>query len=982
MKRYYTLLFILCLFSFSVQSRIRYTRQHEARRWADSVLATMSDDEKIGQLFVYTTRSAATDAVKSQLLRQVRDNHVGGLLFWKGTAEGQAELTNIAQASAKVPLLVTMDGEWGLQMRLSNTLRFPRKLTMSAMTRDSLIYEFGSELGRQCRLMGIHMTFDPVMDVNLNPQNPVINIRSFGDDPDVVTQNASAFIAGMHSQGILCMGKHFPGHGDTETDTHKSLALVSHTRDTLEQYDLYPYRNLIRSHQLDGVMVGHLIVPSIDTTGMPASLSSRMINDVLRGELHFRGLVMTDAMKMGAVHKIPRSAVLALQAGEDMILDMGEGNATGKAIDEVRQALADSVLTMEFLEEKVRRILMTKYMAGAQNFEPIDVTTIASRLNTPHAYQVQQEMGWRSVTMLKNQTSLLPFRSLSHDAILVTLDRDGSTYFSSRCRHYESLPVYNLSSSKGEIPTDIDSALSTASDVILAIHDEGCPPSFLERVCNRVNGRLVQVYFLSPYVMSKYASSIDAASAVVLGYENAQCMQEACASALYGGKNVSGHLPVSIDGLWDKNAGLGGKKTRLGYSQPEAVGLSSEKLKEIDRIVEEAISDHSTPGCQVLVARRGEIVYQKAFGTKTYAASKVQPTDLYDLASVTKLMATVPAIMKLVDQGKVDLSQYVTSYVPELHNLRGVTVRDLLMHQSGLPASRPFYMQTVDGTSYVGKLYSSVRTEKHSVQVDKSTYANPSFCYRKDLICDTVDSSHCYAIADSLYILNSFPDTVTAAIARIRLGEKVYVYSDINFMVLQRIVERVSGISLDRFCEQNIYAPIGASNILFRPRLHTDTSRIVPTAEDRFLRHQLLVGYVHDENAAFQGGVSGHAGLFSNAEDLAKLCQVWLNGGDYGGVKLFGSDTNHQFLTEKSEISRRGLGFDRIKIEESPNREHVMLGHTGFTGTCVWIDPSEDLIYIFLSNRVHPDAWNKKLVATNVRTRIASVIYQALVRHQ
>ncbi|MBP5306555.1 MAG: serine hydrolase [Paludibacteraceae bacterium] len=976
---YFTLLIALSLCTVSVQGRMRHSRQAEARHWADSVLATMSDDEKIGQLFVYTTRSTVSEAVKSQLMRQVRDNHVGGLLFWKGTAEGQAELTNLAQTSARIPLLITMDGEWGLQMRLNNTLRYPRKLTMSAMTRDSLIYEFGAEVGRQCRLMGIHMTFDPVLDVNLNPRNPVINVRAFGDDPEIITQNASAFVAGMHSQGILCMGKHFPGHGDTETDTHNSLAVVTHTRDTLEHYDLYPYRRLIKSHQLDGIMVGHLIVPSIDSSGMPASLSPRIINDVLRGELRFNGLVMTDAMKMGAVLKTPRSAVLALQAGEDMILDMGEGNATDKAISDVRAALADSTLTMDFLEEKVRRILITKYLAGAHHFEPIDVGTIASRLNTPHARLVQQEMGARSVTLLKNKSSVLPFRSLSRNAILVTLDREGATYFSSRCLHYENLPTYNLSSSKGEIPAEVDSALASAKEVILAIHDDGCPPSFLERVGNRVEGRLIQVYFLSPYVMSKYASAVDMADAVVIGYENAQCMQEACASALYGGATVTGRLPVAIDGLWDKNAGLTVAKTRLGYSQPEAVGLSSDKLEEIDRIVEEAIEGHATPGCQVLVARRGQIVYQKAFGTKTYSTSKVQPTDLYDLASVTKLMATVPAIMKLVDEGKVDLEQHVTAYVPELHNLRHVTVRELLMHQSGLPASRPFYMQTVDASSYTGKLYSSVQTEKHPVQVDKNTYANPSFRYRSDLVSDTADAQHRYAIADSLYILNSFPDTVTAAISRVRAGEKTYVYSDINFMVLQRIVERVSGDPLDRYCARRIYAPIGASSTTFRPRQHTDTSRIVPTADDRFLRHELLVGYVHDENAAFQGGVSGHAGLFSNAEDLAKLCQTWMNGGIYGGERLFSPSLTHRFLTAKSEISRRGLGFDRTKIEESPTRERVMIGHTGFTGTCVWMDPSEELIYVFLSNRVHPNAWDKKLVTTNVRTRIASVIYQAII---
>lgn len=949
----------------------------KAKAWADSVMTTMNDDEKIGQLFVYTTRSTASNAVKESLLRQINDNKIGGILFWKGTCEGQAELTNIAQKAAKVPLMITMDGEWGLQMRLTNTLRYPRKLTLSAMQNDSLIYKLGYEIGRQCKEMGIHVNFDPVLDVNLNPQNPVINIRAFGDNPKEIAHNAELYIKGMHDRGIICVGKHFPGHGDTQQDSHQQIAEVTHNKEMLDSVDLYPYKYLMEKDLLDGVMVGHLSVPVIDSTNTPASLSPAIVNGLLKKELGFDGLVFTDAMKMGAVSKRENAAVEALKAGIDMILDMGEGDATKKAMAKVKAAIEDSTLSMDEINEKCRKVLIYKYICGAHNFKPIDYNTIAGRLNTPTAMKTQQNVAAASVTVVNNRKSTMPLRKLEK-TILITVGDRGETYFATMLSHYGSVPRYNLMADmcKNGTPEKLDSMVKEADAVIFAIHDTQVPDSILTRLTDDVKGKTIHAYFISPYLMEKYPNSVKCADATLIGYENAQCMQYACAQTIMGGYASDGKLPVNATTAYGKGKSLKTTKSRLGTAQPEDVGMSSETLKRIDDIAKEAIEDHSTPSCQILVARRGMIIYDKAFGTSDYNTTTPNLTsNIYDLASVTKLMATTQAMMKLVDEEKVGLDAHVTEYLPEMKKLRHITVRDLMMHQSGMPASMQFYMNTINKPD--GNMFDK-KDSAHTVQVGPGLYANTDFTFKDDLIRKTSNDTFNLSIADSLYTRVGIRDSVTKWISGIKPKEKKYVYSDINFMILQRIAERITGKSLDEYTAEILYRPIGATTTTFNPLTKFDRTRIMPTANDQFLRKQLLRGYVHDENAAFQGGVSGHAGLFSNAEDLAKICEMWLKGGEYGGHRYVSENTCREFLTEKSEISRRGLGFDRLKVEESATKEHVMMGHYGFTGTCVWIDPKEHLTYIFLSNRVNPDAWNNGLVRTNIRTRIAEIIYQSI----
>lgn len=948
------------------------TRADSARAWADSALETMDTEEKVAQLFICVVPAVDNEANREELREQAAGNKVGGVLFQRGTMKGQATLTNLARGWARVPMLVAADAEWGLQMRLRDALRFPRKMSLSAMRDEELIGDLADEVGRHFELMGIGMNFDPVVDVNTNPQNPVINIRAWSDDAREVAEKSYLFLQGMRNHGVICTAKHFPGHGDTETDSHVSLPTVRHARETLDSVDLYPYRFLIGKGVLDGVMVGHLAVEALDSSGTPASLSRRITTELLRDSMGFRGLTVTDAMVMGAVAKREGAAVEALRAGADMILDMGNSKATREGIESVLRALRDSILTEEEIAEKCRRVLMAKHLTGTVSRGEIDTATIVREVNSARSRTLQEEAGRRCVTVLKNKDELLPLRALGKRITFISVCKGTDTYFLNRASlycHGEKLSLTSETTGKEDEMARIEGVLGESDVAIFAIHDNLVSDSVIAELSRRVKGKVVQVYFLSPYLMAPYVESRKEADAIAVAYENAQCVQQAAAEMTMGGSAADGRLPVSIPAPKDKGItntppfvkgqGMVTRKTRLSYGTAESVGMCGDSLRWIDSIVTRAIKDTCTPGCQVLVARRGKVVYRKAFGNLTYA----DPTDslesgqavtmetLYDVASVTKLAATTIAIMKLVDDGKVDLDRPVTHYLHKMKKMHGISVRDLLMHQSGLKPSERLWIHA---------------------------FENGNLSKEKDPI-------HGLHVADSMWLRTTYHDSIKHWLTQIapeRARDNAYKYSDLNFMILQMIVEKVSKQSLDMYLE-GVYRDLGCYNTLFNPKDKDTVLVCAPTEYDNLLRHQLIDGYVHDENAAFAGGVSGHAGLFSTADDLAKLMQMILNKGTYGDECFVGEETTEMFLTEKSDRSRRGLGFDRMQVPEDPESStmktrHEMLGHTGFTGTCVWIDPKEELIYVFLSNRVYPSRGTNKLARTNVRTDIAEVIYKAI----
>ncbi len=950
--------------------------------WVDSVFSTMSDEERIGQLFVYNVPATTDSYTTKSLMNAVEKRKVGGLLFWNGSLESQAQLTNMAQAASKVPLFVTMDGEWGLAMRLKNALRYPKKMTLSALDDEELIYDLGAELGRQCNEMRIQIDFDPVLDVNLNPANPVINTRSFGENPVEITRKASIFIKGLHSKKVLAVGKHFPGHGDTFQDSHEELAIVTHDRAQLDTVDLYPYKHLGDS-LLDGVMVGHIRVLSVDSTGTPASLSPVIVDSLLKKELGYGGLIFTDAMKMKAVSDLEGATVRALLAGNDIILDPMNLN---KEVEAVISAVKSGQISIDLINEKCKKVLKYKYNCGLASYQPIETNGLEKRINTPEAKRLQAMLSKLSVTVFKNNDDFLPIKDLKDKKIaLVSVGSDTYQTFKNTVALYDSVEFYSVTEETDSLEyASLDSILLEKDVVIMAIHNTQVSDSMLYPLCMDKE-KLIQVYFISPYQAANYEMSVSRADACVMGYENLTQTQSACAQAIFGGLNTKGKMPIKVKDFCPKDKCFELSKFRLGYGVPEEVGMNSLVLNKIDSIAYDAIEKEATPGCQILVARRGEVVYQKSFGYYDYDNQvPVSNFDLYDLASVTKATSTLPMIMKLYDEGKLDLDAPIYHYSSDLKktNKKDITITDLLYHEAGLPAYIPFYQAAIDMQSVGGDLMQTKKDTTYCLQVDKNYYANKNYQYKYDFIKKGPDDEHMLPVADSMYILNSFRRLVWESIKQVKLGEsKHYVYSDLSFLILQNIAQRGAKESLNNYVVDEFYKDLGATSLGFLPLERFPKNRIVPTEVDSFLRMQTIQGYVHDQNAAFLGGVAGHAGLFGNANDLAKYYQMLLNGGVYGGKRYLSEKTVDIFTTKKSPNSRRLLGFDRHLVIHDPIADDgtfELYGHTGFTGTCVWVDKKNEMIYIFLSNRVNPHGWNKKLIEMNVRTKIEDVIYESM----
>ena len=955
--------------------------------WADSVFNTLSLEEKVGQLFVLGVDVSLSARNKELVKKYIQELHIGGVLFSKGTAKEQAELTNYCQSLSKVPLMVTLDGEWGLSMRLTDTPKFPRNMVLGAIGNDALIYAYGKEVGRQCRRMGIHVNFAPVLDVNTNEKNPVIGTRSFGDDPETVARKAIAYARGLESEGVLSVGKHFPGHGDTSEDSHKTLPAVSHTREHLEQFELPPFQHYIDSG-LGGIMVAHLNVPSLDNrSGYPASLSPAIARQLLQEELGFSGLVFSDALEMKGASGFPDLSARALLAGNDILL---KPLAPVTRVEELLKAVKKGTVPYSLIEEKCLKILRYKYILGLNHCDPIPLENLEKELNSAKSQQLVRELYASALTVLKNEKEILPFKKLDSRTIaLVSADPKQDAGFLKMLNNYAPVEsvVINAQLTEAEWSKKL-SRLDRCNTVIVAVHSgKSADVARIQRICK--NRNVILAFFTSPYVLKSYAAVIRPAEAVILAYEDNAVTQEYAAQTLFGGSRANGRLPVNIQNLFPRGTGIRIEPTRLGYARPEETGMDASVLDKIDAIVQEGMEEHAFPGCQILIAHRGKIVYAKTFGNFDYAGTHpVQDNDVYDLASVTKTTATLPAVMKLNDSRELLLNQRMSTYVPELQKdaqKRQFTVQDALFHETGMPATLSVFSLFLDKASYGDHLYQQKRDETYRIQIDEQLYAHKDARLTNDLFSTTGSGAFPVTIAENLYASDRVPDSLFASIVNIGMRKnKRYLYSDLNFILLQKAVEKISGQPLDQYLYKNFYAPLGASTTTYRPIGHIDRSRIAPTENDALLRKQTVTGYPHDELAAFSGGVSGNAGLFSSANDLAKLLQLYLNEGEYGGERYISAATVRHFTRTKSPNSRRGLGFDKPDTNNPaaspvcPEAPASVYGHTGFTGTCFWVDPDNELIFIFLCNRIYAHRWNKNLTKLNIRPRIQSVIYEAL----
>lgn len=949
------------------------------RQWVDSVMRRLALKERVGQLFIYTIAPQLNKANKELLRKVVEDYKVGGLLFSGGLMQNQVTLTNDAQRMADVPLMITFDGEWGLAMRLRGTPVFPRNMVLGCIQDDSLIYEYGREMARQCREMGVHVNFAPVADVNINPRNPVINTRSFGESPVNVANKVIAYAKGLEDGGVLSVSKHFPGHGDTDVDSHKALPVLPFSRERLDSVELYPFKKVIHAG-LGGIMVGHLEVPVFEVNkGLPSSLSRNVVYELLVRELKFKGLVFTDALAMKGVSTNSSVCLRALKAGNDLLL-------VPRRIKEEVEAVLDAVkrgeLKEEYINEKCRKVLTYKYALGLAKKSNIRISGLEARINTAEARDLIRRLNQAAITVVGNESEVLPLDpTIKEVAVLNVGSPKDIQPFLKELSQYIRPVEFQLGANLSEIQCErLQDTLAHYKRILVCVTEQrlAAYQSFFEKFAPKVP--VVYLCFISGKQVLQIDRGISSGEAMVLAHSSDEGVQKRVAQILYGKADVDGRLSAGIGNLFATGTGLTLGTQTVPHFVPEDHGMNSRILAEIDSIAEDGIRQGAYPGCQVVVLKDGLEMYNKAFGTSTVKS-------VYDLASLTKTTATLLAVMKLYDKGLLNLTDLASDHLPFLQdtNKKDMTVRELLMHESGLPSTIFFYRDAIDKKSYKAPLFKGAYDKRYSVRIGAKTWANPDFLFHKGLTSKVRTPEYTLQVTDSIWLNNSFKKEYLRQIADAPLKEKRSLYSCVGFIVLQQLVEARAGMPMDEFLAKEFYTPMRLERTGYLPLRFLEKEEIVPSSTDQFLRKTILQGFVHDESAAFLGGVSGNAGLFSTAGEVARIYQMILNGGELDGKRYLSKETCRLFTTTVSKISRRGLGFDKPDVrhpQSSPcaaSAPASVYGHIGFTGTCAWVDPDNGLVYVFLSNRTYPDVWNNKLQRLDIRSKIQETMYKSLI---
>lgn len=987
---------ILLFFLFCGKGKPVFGETLPGSHWVDSTLQAMTLEEKIGQLFMVAAYSNQNEAYEAELEKQIRKYHLGGLIFFQGDPVRQVKLTNRYQKASKYPLLIGLDAEHGAGWRLKTAMEFPKMGIIGAIREDSLVFALGETIARHCQELGVHVNFAPVVDINNNPANPVIGIRSFGEDPEKVSQKAILFMKGSLAGGVLPVAKHFPGHGDTDTDSHKALPTIPHARSRLDSIELYPYRALIEA-DVPAVMTSHLNVPALDSTGRPASLSYDIIHKLLKEELGFRGICFTDAMNMkGLTQNTPpgEAEVEALLAGNEVLLFPED---IDKAVAAIKKAVADSIIDESVVTNACRKILACKYEYALPNRYPSEAPGLWSRINTPADIALKQRLYREAITLVKNNDSLLPLKRLDTLQI-ASLNFGGKSInnFQTSLRHYGKVSHFTVERKLSEEDLKAwQEKLKNYNCIIIynqaasnSVSSKfGYSPSLAALVKACAGKRVILCYPAIPYGLQGYADlPLDA---VLVSYEHHLYAQQYAAQAIFGGFGIHGKLPVGINGTYPAGAGFTTTKSRLGYESPENAGLPAGAFTPIDSLCQAAIKLKATPGCQVLVAYQGKVLYNKAFGHHTYNKKQADtPTDIYDIASVTKIAATLPAIMKLYDRKQVALDTPLSHYYTALAETdkKDITLREVLCHHAGLKPSLPLFAEAIDKESLGGPLFYWKKTPNNWLRLKDRLYANPAFQFKDSTISNAPKEGYQW-VSQGIYLFPAYRDSIRNAILQSPLSpQKSYAYSDLGFILLQYTVEEMSGETISRFCKEHFFNPLGMGDTDYKASERLPKSRIIPSSHDKLYRKTELLGSVHDPTAALLGGIAGHAGLFSTAEDLAKILQMYLNKGEYGGERYLSAETVETF-THRNDCfrnNRRGLGFDKPEPDThkpSPVCRQCppsSYGHTGFTGIMAWCDPENELIYIFMSNRTYPDEYNNKLSKENIRTKIQECIYSAL----
>jgi len=898
----------------------------------------------------------------------IKDYYIGGVIFSKGGPKRQAKLNNEFQALAKTKLLVGMDAEWGLAMRLDSTFAYPWNMTLGAVKDNDLIEQVGKRIGDHSKRLGVHFNFAPVVDINTNPKNPIIGNRSFGEDRENVTEKSIAFMRGMQKAGVLASAKHFPGHGDTDMDSHKTLPTLFFDKERLDSLELYPYKRIIEEG-LSSVMVAHLNIPSIvPESGYPSSLSTNVVTNLLKGEMGFNGLIFTDALNMKGVSNFKEPGEIdlaAFLAGNDILLISED---IPKAHKLLVLAYREGTITKERLEHSVKKILQAKYKVGLHDYEPVNIENLVEDLNTSMDNVLLEEVMEKALTVIKNDSAILPIRDLRKKKIAyVNFGDDSGREFLKYLRKYSRIDWIRSNNLDGYIRR-----LKKYDYVIIGFHKSNDNPwedyklkdkelVWLYEMA-RTNKVILDV-FARPYALLDIKTTANF-EGIIVSYQNSKVAQQLSAQLIFGARAGKGMLPVSIGEDFPVHTSLETLAIdRLQYGVAESVGVDSEKLKKIDKLAQSGVWAGMMPGAQILVARKGKVIYQKNFGYHTpKKKNRVKSNDIYDVASLTKILATLPMVMELYDRNVINMDTKISEMLPEYinSNKADITLKQMLTHTARLRGWIPFYGNTMDTVTSLPatKYYASEKNEDFPVKV-----------------------------ADELYIRKDYRDSIFEMIMDSDLRKRAgYKYSDLPYYLLMKYLEEFYGTSLDELVQRNIYESLGANYTTYNPLSKFDLDDITPTEYDDYFRMQKVHGYVHDQGAAMLGGVCGHAGLFSNANDVAKMMQLYLWKGYYGGKRYFKPEVLDAFNTCyycENDV-RRGVGFDKPQLgDQGPTCGCVSMtsfGHSGFTGTFTWADPEEEVVYVFLSNRTYPTADNRMIISSNLRSNIQAAIYDAIIK--
>ena len=972
-----TIVMVLYLLTGSI-TQAQFHSRLQADAWVDSVYNKLTPDEKIAQLMV--VRGSAIDPKTRRPVlftreteEVVRKYNVGGICMFQGGPQAQANFINYMQDITKTPLLICIDAENGVGMRMDSVMGLPRQMMLGAMQDPRIMYQYGRLVGEQCKRIGIQVNYAPVVDVNNNPGNPVINDRSFGEDKNIVADYGIQYMKGMQDVGVMACAKHFPGHGDVATDSHYDLPVINKTREELEALELFPFKKIFEAG-VGSVMIAHLYIPAIDKTANRAtSLSYNNVTKLLRKELNYKGLSFTDALEMQGVTKFfpaGDASVESLIAGNDMLCLPGD---IPLSIAKVKLAIKKKKLKWKDLDEHVKKVLRAKYDYGVANLRPIRVANITEDLNKG-VQAMKRIVAENALTLLRNNDrAIFPLMPRQFDRVAyvgIGLKKDNA--FSERMRKDYGAHVYYFDYTLNE--TQAKAALEFLKGrydvVVTGLHNYGRYPANNHGITSgamlllkqlQQQQRSITFAFGNPYILASFCDP----KVLVACFEDDSVVHETAMDLLQGKIQPKGKLPVTVCPELKVGTGIT-SLALLPDIDPSMAGFNEQKLNLVDSIVKDGIVQGAYPGAVVLVAKDGRVVYEKAFGKMASVnASPMTTRTIFDLASVTKICATTISIMKLYDEGKLDLNKPLGGFLPWVRgsNKENLTVKDILLHQAGLKSFIPFYRETIDTL--------------------KDGIASPSY-YTKE-----PNGRYRIRVAENLYLRNDWIDTMYARILQSELGPPgKYIYSDNDFIFLGKIVETISGMPLDQYVRKTFYEPLGTTTTGFKPRERYALEQIAPTEQEPYFRKQLIQGDVHDPGAAMFGGVAGHAGLFSNAHDLAILTQLMLNEGMIQGIRFFKPETVRYFTGYNSDISRRGLGFDKpekdnyLRPEPYPalSTSPDTYGHTGFTGTCWWIDPKNNLVFIFLSNRVNATGSNfNKLGQMNIRGKVHEAIYKALV---